>query len=578
MMANPQSISSTATTISNDLDATLRQSELDARACGGGGCGGDGGGALSLPPAKRRCVAGAAASDWGSSVSTSSSTPTPPVGTRRYRNLTTISRRACVVCGLEDRPGEKRSKGFKCHECIGIPSNPRLVTVADEMLEARKGRGADGGFVFNDYTVVTFLGSGGFGRVFLAVHNVSNQAYAVKILAKERMARARMVDGGAGAGADTEDDPFLAVKNEISILKNLDHPNIVQCIGYTETDAEFLILTEYMEGGQIYPSVYPAEPLRLGLLECYAVAIASGLEYMHDRKVVHRDVKPANILLGKNGQVKLTDFGVSQCADMESEGFVATGFAGTPAFMPPEAFQRQHGPRVLEGEATDCWSFGVTLFTMAFGRLPFKGSALGTMGDELRRQATSLEVRHESALFNNLVQSMLKVCPSERPAMHGMEFALTPHRTTRFTLHTHTHTDIIRDDFCRHVRIVKGQPIETIEATLEWDDAAQTLRVAGGSDDVGAAQLRDYFRRSGGTFTLSCGSGQDYELRLYDRARDPMRRPRRGDTSPCPSQQQEQQQQQAVLSPPVGSSPSPSPAAGFTPQEWGESEMLEEMT
>ena len=340
---------------------------------------------------------------------------------RRKRHLRQISRRACVVCGRDDLPGEKRSKGYKCHGCVGLPSDPHLVAVADDNQWVRKGRDTDGSLVVNDYTLITPLGAGAFGKVYLCTHNTSNQPYAVKIIDKRKFNRSCALKAlSEHAESASTRDPLAQVKAEVSILRKLDHPNIIHSIGFMETDTELLILTEYMEGGQIYPSVYPATPMRVGLLQCHAVGIASGLEYLHDRKIAHRDIKPENILLDGRGHVKLADFGVSSQTDMSGECFLITGFAGTPSFMPPEAFDPSTSAGLFEGEATDCWSFGVTMYTMAFGRLPFTSTGVRDLAEEIRTRAPDLHFSHASSDLNNLLSEMVCVDPLKRITMASM--------------------------------------------------------------------------------------------------------------------------------------------------------------
>eukprot|EP01062_Namystynia_karyoxenos_P064664 TRINITY_DN576_c0_g3_i1.p1 TRINITY_DN576_c0_g3~~TRINITY_DN576_c0_g3_i1.p1 ORF type:complete len:249 (+),score=92.37 TRINITY_DN576_c0_g3_i1:73-747(+) len=112
---------------------------------------------------------------------TSSSNPADPLESRAStssiaaRKQKEISARACTVCGRDDRPGEQRAKGFKCHQCVGLPSNPYFVKQIEEAQRLIKGRDEDGGFVMNDYTIMAQLGQGSYGKVLLCEHDVSKQ-------------------------------------------------------------------------------------------------------------------------------------------------------------------------------------------------------------------------------------------------------------------------------------------------------------------------------------------------------------------------------------------------------------------
>eukprot|EP01064_Diplonema_japonicum_P005537 TRINITY_DN13686_c0_g1_i2.p1 TRINITY_DN13686_c0_g1~~TRINITY_DN13686_c0_g1_i2.p1 ORF type:complete len:496 (+),score=56.83 TRINITY_DN13686_c0_g1_i2:49-1488(+) len=352
-------------------------------------------------------------------------------GSGRRRHLREISARACVVCGRDDRPGEKRSKGFKCKQCIGIPANNYLVSVVEQPKPLRKGRDSEGALVFNDYTIVTPLGQGSFGRVMMCIHNKSNQPYAVKIIDKKKFPkRTRGFRGNSSSQSSIEQqDPMQRAKEEVDILTRLSHPNIIQIVGVMESHTELMILMEFMEGGQIFPSIYPSTPLRVGLLQCYTVAIARGLEYLHDNKIAHRDIKPENILVDNHGHVKLADFGVSAQTDRSSESFRVTGFAGSPSFMPPEAWDSTG----TEGDASDTWSFGISLYIMAFGAPPpFTGDNLFQLGHSVRD--TNIVLNHSNVCLNELLAQMLQKEPRKRINMENLQ----QHR------------------FVKHIRIVRG--------------------------------------------------------------------------------------------------------------------------
>eukprot|EP01059_Diplonema_ambulator_P022194 TRINITY_DN3720_c0_g2_i1.p1 TRINITY_DN3720_c0_g2~~TRINITY_DN3720_c0_g2_i1.p1 ORF type:complete len:532 (+),score=211.70 TRINITY_DN3720_c0_g2_i1:46-1641(+) len=408
-----------------------------------------------------------------------------------------ISARACCVCGRDDRPGLQRSKGFKCHECVGIPSNPVYAKEIEEANKLIKGRDEEGGFTLNDYRIITTIGQGAYGRVRLCVHNKSQQTYAVKFLSKTLLMKK------IASGNPMKDDGLKKIREEIKIMKQLQHPNIIQIYGTMESESELMIVMEHLEG-QIYPSTYPATPIPLRKLKRYLVGIAQGLQFLHDKGIIHRDIKPDNILLDRKDNVKLADFGVSAFAAECSEGLMVTGFAGSPFFMPPEAFSTEGGNNAkLEGPATDIWAFGVTLYTMAHGKLPpFTGSNVADLGKSIA--STTIEFKHESAELNEVLSKMLEKNPADRATL---DFVL--------------HHDLVRD-----IRIVKGHPVETVELGLEYDKVTKNIHIV--PDEQGDAEgggiLSSFMEQSKRYFQII--QGNPYEVTLYDLARDPRRQAR----------------------------------------------------
>ena len=267
-----------------------------------------------------------------------------------------------------------------------------------------------------------------------------------------------------------------------------------------ESDQELLVVMEFLEGGQVFPEKYPCTPLPTTKLQKYAVAIARGLEHLHDNGVIHRDIKPANILLDRRGNLKLADFGVSAQVN-DTESFRVTGFVGTPYFISPEAFTTE-GP--MSGEATDVWAFAVTLYTMAFGMFPWPEKLmLQELGEHIQKSEPAFTHANES--LNDLLRGMFLKDPE-----------------TRLTVE-----QILRHPFLSCVRIVKGQPVETLSVGLTWagDDCRLAVRDKCDDDEdsgCGRDLFTDFFDKSSADFQITQGNA--YSITLYDKARDPRRR------------------------------------------------------
>ncbi|KAJ9465851.1 CBL-interacting serine/threonine-protein kinase 15 [Diplonema papillatum] len=424
------------------------------------------------------------------------------------RKAVKIAARACVVCFRDDRPGEVRAKGFKCHDCVGLPSKSNFVRLLDTQEQLVKGRDVDGMFIINDYTVIRNLGQGAHGKVRLCSHNKSNQSYAVKFLSKERIKEHRFPNYLRSTtspptspilqSGNAHRDPVSSAKDEVAIMARLSHPNIIQLYGTMESSGELMILMEYLEGGQIFPDTYPSEPIPVGRLQKYVKGIARGLDYLHSNGIIHRDIKPANILLDKRDNVKLADFGVSAQQDSAAESFRVCGFVGTPSFMSPEIFSSSGA---VEGEATDVWAFAVTLYIMAFGDMPFTGFNLSELGQNIAKKP--LTFKHKNASLNSLLKGMM-----DRNVANRMSI-----------------DKILLHGFVNSVRIVKGHPVETLTVDLDWSSAEGRMQVGKPTDeeeDRGRQVFRDFFDKSGRGFQIT--QGNDYSITLYDNLRDPLRK------------------------------------------------------
>ncbi|KAJ2152365.1 Protein kinase of the Mitotic Exit Network, partial [Coemansia sp. RSA 637] len=202
-----------------------------------------------------------------------------------------------------------------------------------------------------NYQLGNCIGRGQFGSVYRALDLETGEMVAVKQISL------------AGQDTDNLDD----VMQEVELLKSLSNPRIVRYYGFVKTDAHLNLVMEFVENGSLSATLksFGAFPERLVL--AYAVKIIEGLMYLHARDVVHCDLKACNILTTKNGNTKLTDFGVSLNLKLRRPDD-ASVVAGTPYWMAPEIIQ-------LEGACTasDIWSLGCTVIELLTGKPPYSG-------------------------------------------------------------------------------------------------------------------------------------------------------------------------------------------------------------
>jgi beta-lactam-binding protein with PASTA domain/tRNA A-37 threonylcarbamoyl transferase component Bud32 len=207
----------------------------------------------------------------------------------------------------------------------------------------------------NRYEIVRHLARGGMAEVYLAHDQLLDRRVALKVLFPE-FAR---------------DPAFVQrFRREAQAAANLNHPNIVAVFDWGEEDGTYFIVMEYVEGRSVREAIQSDGPLYPNLAADLASDIAGALGFAHRNGVVHRDVKPGNILLTPQGQVKVTDFGIARAAGT-SESLTQTGSVmGTATYFSPE--QAQGLP---VDSRSDVYSLGVVLYEMVCGVPPFSGES-----------------------------------------------------------------------------------------------------------------------------------------------------------------------------------------------------------
>lgn len=217
-----------------------------------------------------------------------------------------------------------------------------------------------------NYTVLRPIGQGGFADVYLSQHMYLNTYAAIKVL------QSRM----------TEHD-FAGFKAEAQTIANLTHPHIVRVLEFgKEGELPFLVM-EYCSDGTLR-NRHP-NGTRISLTECisYIKQVASALHYAHSMKVIHRDIKPDNMLVGKDGSILLSDFGIAIAAQ-NSRYQSAQNLGGTLAYMAPEQFDGK------VAFASDQYALGVVTYEWLSGETPFKGSPMEIIAQQFKGEIPSL--------------------------------------------------------------------------------------------------------------------------------------------------------------------------------------------
>ena len=252
-----------------------------------------------------------------------------------------------------------------CPRCGTLIEGPGGGLSATRSMPALLDRHRPGQLVGGRYKLLSTAGSGGMGVVFKAEDTKLRRAVALKFLPGEIAAdpRAKM--------------RFLREAQAAAVL---DHPNICPVYEIDESEGEMFLTMAYIEGRSLKERIEEG-PLPLIEVLNIAAQVSEGLKAAHARGVVHRDVKPANIMLNREGQVRITDFGLAS-VEGGAELTRPQTVLGTAAYMSPEQLRGER----TDGR-TDIWSFGCAVFEMATGRRPFLGEHGRTVANEILNDA-----------------------------------------------------------------------------------------------------------------------------------------------------------------------------------------------
>ncbi|OLN81577.1 Calcium/calmodulin-dependent protein kinase kinase 2 [Colletotrichum chlorophyti] len=297
----------------------------------------------------------------------------------------------------------------------------------------------------NQYVIKEEIGRGSYGAVHLATDQFGTE-YAVKEFSKARLRRRAQSnilrqgarrpqrfahrkslnaplsphfgDFGKDGNSAGSNDALFFIKEEIAIMKKLNHPNLVQLIEVLddpEEDSLYMVLEMCKKGVVMKVGLNEkAEPYGEDSCRYWFRDLILGIEYLHEQGVIHRDIKPDNLLLTEDDVLKIVDFGVSEMFEKPGEAMMTAKSAGSPAFLAPELCVVRHGD--VDGKAADIWSMGVSLFCLRYGRIPFEQEGVLEMYEAIKTESPSMP-EGENPDFVDLMGRILEKDPKKRIQM-----------------------------------------------------------------------------------------------------------------------------------------------------------------
>ncbi|XP_040991967.1 CBL-interacting serine/threonine-protein kinase 10 [Juglans microcarpa x Juglans regia] len=250
------------------------------------------------------------------------------------------------------------------------------------------------------YELGRLLGQGTFAKVYYARSIRNNQSVAIKVIDKEKVFKVGLIE---------------QIKREISVMRLVRHPYIIQLYEVMATKTKIYFVMEYAKGGELFDKVAKGR-LKEDVARKYFRQLIDAVDFCHSRGVYHRDIKPENLLLDENEDLKVSDFGLSALAESKRQDGLLHTTCGTPAYVAPEVINRKG----YDGAKADIWSCGVVLYVLLAGYLPFHDSNLM----EMYRKIGKSEYRCPNWFppeVRRLLLKMLDPSPSTRASIEKIK-------------------------------------------------------------------------------------------------------------------------------------------------------------
>ena len=295
----------------------------------------------------------------------------------------------CPKCQT-DNPDTQRFCG-ECGTQLGISED--ISVSHTETLETPKDELTTGSTFAGRYQIIEELGRGGMGRVYKVMDTRIKEKVALKLLKPEIASDKRTIE---------------RFSNELKFARKIRHKNVCQMFDLNEEKGTQYITMEYVPGEDLKSMVRMSGQLSVGTAVNIAKQVCEGLAEAHKLGVIHRDLKPQNIMIDKNGNALIMDFGIAR--SIKGKGMTAAGvMIGTPEYMSPEQVE---GKEV--DQRSDIYSLGVILYEMLTGRVPFEGDTAFTIGVKHKSELPQNPKELNSQIPDDLSRLVLKCMEKER--------------------------------------------------------------------------------------------------------------------------------------------------------------------
>lgn len=243
----------------------------------------------------------------------------------------------------------------------------------------------------DDFERQKLLGKGSFGEVYLVKFKSNNQYYAMKALDKQTVISYNQEEH---------------TKAERDLMVKVDCPFIVDIKFAFQDSQNLYLLTEFMQGGELFFHLYREKRFNNDKAKFYLVEIILAIEFLHKKKMMYRDLKPENVLIDKSGHIKLTDFGLSKILSKDKEKTYT--ICGTPQYLAPEIL-------TCDGydDSVDWWSLGCIMHKMLIGTEPFPFNKDESLSPELYEKGLSIP-DYVTKEAKDLIKQLLVINPKER--------------------------------------------------------------------------------------------------------------------------------------------------------------------
>ena len=288
---------------------------------------------------------------------------------------------------------ENADDSIYCGKCTTPLKPSEEIPRHTETLEAPREELTTGSTFAGRYQIIEELGKGGMGKVYKAQDTEIKEKVAIKLIKPEIAADKNTIE---------------RFQNELKFARKISHRNVCRMYDLNKKEGSYYITMEYVSGEDLKSFIRRSEKLTIGKAISIAKQICEGLEEAHGFGVVHRDLKPSNIMIDKNGNTRIMDFGIARST--AGKGITDKGMMiGTPEYMSLEQVEGKETDK-----RTDIYSLGIILYEMLTGRVPFEGDTALTVAVKQKTETPKDPIEYNEQISEDLNSLILKCLEKEK--------------------------------------------------------------------------------------------------------------------------------------------------------------------